>query len=784
MPGVELAPAVVVRVAGWPIGAVKGLGDAALTEAAVRASEGDAGCSDLTPRYTEALERARLRLWQRTAGDPRFMRALALVNPTLAVSLANKSFPARRNKAARHLETTLYRYLSRAVSRTEPCGLWTGATVARWSTRRRTRATGRISSRVAPDLSPFRRICQRLATRQPYADLGPYKLNPTLARQTDGAFLMWSGPGRGSPVQRRLGGGAATDRILATLGQRSVWTRSEATGTLVEHAGLETDAARRVVERFVETGVLVGGFAFPRRFRDPWDALRRVEAGLEPEHARAWHRARTQLASIAAQLSRLLDDGDIESIVDRSRAAGAVVEALARTLGIDDLVAPRTALRCDVAAPWEVQLGPQDARMLQQSIVEFSRYQDADGMHAPLLRASARRMLGAGPGLALAAVEPVAVPAADDGTVGWDAVLHGLGADQQLTARSDASRQRLALEQAEVSVTPRGRNTGPSLAALHVSVVDPSLGRGVLVHGLGLDATAAYARLADLLDEQDVDGDGLALWFRQQYRRVAEDTGADVAVLVYDHHVPNVMAQPDLGAEILDPWGVTPGQLPDRGLRLTLDPRQQPPLIEVDGRARPLVAFAPTAASTPHDDPCLQALLMSSSHVPPLVAPGARIVHDDERAAPRHCPRLRLEGGTVVRPRSTWLQGPHLEALTQVKGVARFVRWQQLATTHRWPALLLLERDGGPPLLVDRDSPLAIEAAFEGSRRARWLRVQEFVRDAWIGRDDDDADQRYVADLVLPFVRGLDAQRDGAVDDALDSAQCGPHTSAGLAAAQ
>ncbi|MCA9656441.1 MAG: hypothetical protein KC501_41440, partial [Myxococcales bacterium] len=474
-------------------------------------------------------------------------------------------------------------------------------------------------------------------------------------------------------------------------------------------------------------------------------------------------------------------DGAVPALLGCLEAARSAVAELARALGLEALPLPRAALRCDVAAPWEVELGPDDARAVRRTLRSFTRHHDRHGIQGPLLRAATRHMLGEGS--SLAHVVPARVLAATDGPASWGELADALGREPELRERCERAARHLARDQAELRLPADGRDQGPSLAALHASPTARS-GDGLLVHGLGLDATASYARLADLLDATDPTREGLGPWFRRQHHRLAEHTGVDVAVLLHDHGVPNVMAQPELGALVLDPWGVTPGQLPDRGLRMRRDPERVAPLIEVDGHPRPLVAYAPTAAAVPFDDPCLQALLLSSGHVPPLAAAGTTLVHEPERGRPRHSPRLCLPDDTVVRPRSTWLEGEALRALTRAKSLARFARWQALAAEHQWPRLVTLERDAGPALLVDRDSPLAIEAAFEGTARARRIKVQELLRDAWIGADDDDDDRRYLADLVLPFVRDLDPSSLHVDDDALDPARRGPGAEAGLAAAQ
>jgi len=67
-----------------------------------------------------ARDRASLRA--RTLGDPRFVEAMALSNPTVAEKM--RALGDDSGKRTRHLETTLYRHLARAAGRATPCDVW------------------------------------------------------------------------------------------------------------------------------------------------------------------------------------------------------------------------------------------------------------------------------------------------------------------------------------------------------------------------------------------------------------------------------------------------------------------------------------------------------------------------------------------------------------------------------------------------------------------------------------------------------------------------------------
>src|SRR4051812_4705398 len=118
---VELAPAAVIRAAAWPIESLDVFGD---RERAARHS---------VIAYEDAIDRERAALWERTAADPRFMKALVFASPSLLQRVQQRAAAgprASRTKRVRHLETSLYRYLARASTCTTPHGLWAGVTLA------------------------------------------------------------------------------------------------------------------------------------------------------------------------------------------------------------------------------------------------------------------------------------------------------------------------------------------------------------------------------------------------------------------------------------------------------------------------------------------------------------------------------------------------------------------------------------------------------------------------------------------------------------------------------
>jgi hypothetical protein len=74
--------------------------------------------------------------------------------------------------------------------------------------------------------------------------------------------------------------------------------------------------------------------------------------------------------------------------------------------------------------------------------------------------------------------------------------------------------------------------------------------------------------------------------------------------------------------------------------------------------------------------------------------------------------------------------------------------------------LLTVRRDSGSPLVVPRDSPLALEAALAGDReRTKLLVVEELDPEPWLVGPDG---RHYTSEIAIPYERArhlLDARR-------------------------
>ncbi len=752
----ELAPFAMARVAGWPVTAVAGLGSPALSAQARSHPNADAPSRELLEKYDEAIERERRALWARTAGDPRFSCALSLVNPALGESLLDRDAPMHRTKRVRHLETTLYRYLARAVARTEPCGAWCGVTTARLAegAESRLEAAARVFH-VTPDLSPFRTLVVALADREVYRSRSLYKLNPTLAKSEPDAYVFWAPTSEDGPVRRRLRANVVTSSMMSTLAGRETWQLPAAAAALCEASGLALSGCERAVESFRAAGVLVGGLAFPKAFDGPWEALELASLRLRDDHRAAWDEARAGLRLVARAAEAALDDDDASALIASMDAAMRITASLYAACGVEPYDLPRACLRCDMRAPWIIDLGRTERAAIDDSLSAYVRFQATTGLASVLERAAHRWWLGADPRIDLDSFVPPTLSVDGARPLTWESLHAALGSPAELGLRIDAARRQLDHPDAPLSADGEGV-THELRHPLESARFSFTRGRdGLLVHALGVDVTGAFSRIAPTLD--CTHAHALISWFRDAHLMLHERFGVELLVLSHDHDVPNVLARPALWSGTLDFWGteIVPAlrgrSMGARGLHLSTDVDSGVWLVREAHSTRAFSVVAATAAVVDPHDGCLHALLASSGRLPPDLTMRGTPVFEVELEKPRYGARLALAEGTVLRQRRTLLSGASLQPLLASKGVARFVIWQRMAAHFGWPELVMAQRDLGPPLLVARDSAIAIEALFEGARETQCLRVEEPPNEDWVRGDDDDAES-YYGELVLPLM--------------------------------
>jgi hypothetical protein len=757
---VELAPAGVIRAAAWPIESLDSFGDSQLAALALRAaSVRQRMWSHYVQAYEQSLECERETLWRITAEDSWFMKALLLSNPPVA-DRVRRSEPRRRGprtKSIRLVENTLYRYLARGAGRTTPHGLWAGVGEVGFAhTVQHQPAVPQYF--FSPDLRPFQTILRSLARRSIYRNRAHWRANPTLARQADGSWRYWARTGDGKVVRREVAQSQGLDPLFDGVVRLESGTFEEFVAVaaaapsgganVAQELGPYPDL-RSALDGLADAGVLLGGLDLPNRFTNAWQALSAVEDRLVFPDRHAWNGAVRELHCLCDGLSADLKAMTLEALEGRLRQAAGCVDKLAKDLNVPLPVLPNPMLRCDLGLPFQVEFdGAQHAALLQ-ALQEYECGWINGLSPAAAFRNALREQLEReiGCGLGLGGLKPNSGLNSSALTPVWAEL--GAPPCSEVEARLAEWERRLLQNKPEVvlelSARPPASMAEAPLGCLYAGLFD---GFQIVVHGVGDDPGRAFARHFEQLGLRR-----LHLWLRQCLAGLGARHGIEVAELhgPFEEN-PNVLARPEFGTLQFELWGASPDAMSLFGAKVVVEPSTRLPFLRLPSIQRPIAVFWFSSANVVTSDPISAQLLRTSFQE--SFAAGFRasaLPVDAEVNSPRFSPRIRLPGGAIMRPRRTVLSGRALEDLAQASAAERYAQWQQLAAKHQWPALLNLQREGEPPLLMRRDSPLALESILRGVRdHMKSLIVEELVGAPWLVGADG---RRHLVEIALPFFR-------------------------------
>ena len=742
----ELAPAVVVRAALFPLGRLLRLADGEL--AALAAHAGSEWPSTFEEAYAASMEKQRRTLAAGTIEDPRFLRALCLTNDDLSRRIARQpSLPPQHNKRARHLDTTLYRYLARAVWRTEPCDLWAGVALGPWAGETRI-AAAPARYAVAPDLRPYQFLVQSLARTRPYIEKGIYKLNPTL--KLDRARQRWKYTVRifSSIVSRERPCSPGVDAMLRALAQMEPATLG---GIAAEfrRMGFVEPALEDILAALEGAGLLAGGLAFPRTFSSAWDALMAAPRDLREDHARAWRSAVVRLRRLCRGIERKLETISLAELHDALDEARSIPAVLAAALGVEPPPLPRSVLRCDTRLPFSIAFGPEVKARLTKTVAEYDLFERYQGIDLAA-RTAHRRLMLDNPG-----VRPS--PRRDEcGRIQTqESAWRAVGADPVLGTRLE--RWTRCLQAGGCDRALDGDEHRPELKPPPIGglMLRPRQ-QGYEISGSTTEIAATYGRYGQIwygLSERAhrrFEGHVLHEWYQSALAKVAHE--ANVEVVEYAgpcEALPNGLARPRFAFRVWDRWGTATPFRADQ-LRVDLSNGASVALVHQDGCPRPIALTCFSPVNLGFSEPYLECLLLSSfREIPAWIAPGMPL--ECEMAQEQPSPALALPSGSTVKLRRTLLHGAALAELVAAKRSRRFLLWQALARKYSWPALVLVARDGGAALPVVRDSPLALEAALQGLREGvSLLSIEEPDEHTWLF---DEKGEGVATELIVPFVR-------------------------------
>jgi hypothetical protein len=631
-----------------------------------------------------------------------------------------------------------------------------------------------VRSIFTPDLRPFQQLLRDLRGSSKYAKAGLWKLTPTLMRTHD-TFIFWKRTANARVDKVSLPRRPSLDVVLDVLSQAGVSTFHCLTERLAAEVEVTPAQAEGVLLLLVDHGLLVGGLDLAVRFESPWQALSDAARWLLPPERAAWLSAYRQLRRICRACSSATEvDGD--PLGESLAQAAAIVEALAKSLGLVCPDLPRTLLRCDSSLSASFTLDREFRSKMAAALEEYLEFQARAGLGYALRSDLNAIQMGAIAGSArLAELPQGAFDSHREVPSTWEDYAEGAGR---------ATKERVDLWATLIDGAPTARASaswsagGPFGCFLFGITPD---GR-VIVHGVVDELATVYARYAQLFKTHaaSMQSHTLCAWYRAQVTAVELRTGIRIAELLTPCEInPNALARPTLAPRAVGLWCCTSDEEALTDVRVASDPVTQTPLLFSSTLVarEPLATFSFSSANVGWGDPVSLYILSTSfravqlAHLRSDTLPFRRELTRESASA-----EVRLEKGTVLRSRRLVLAGRALNDWLALSGPARYCHFIGLATDEGLGPWVVLRRDQGAGLLLPMSSPLAVEAALEGARGCSTLTIENFSDEAWLR---DEQGQRHVVEFAVPFVRRRHAWSARAAHCAgVDAGECTAHTGA------
>jgi hypothetical protein len=448
----------------------------------------------------------------------------------------------------------------------------------------------------------------------------------------------------------------------------------------------------------MDGGVLIGGLDLPTNFASAWQALQRAGRKLLGHDRSAWLDAMSSLRSLCRWLESNFEACSVDELDKALRESTDVVARLAAELHASRPRLIRTPLRTDLRAAFSIQLGPDLRRSIAEALDDYERQHESTAGAALRRKVAAELQARIGVGLAVMELQPV---------------------DAAATPIVEENRELRAPLGCFIVRLNGSKTTNPRLE----------------IRGVFDEVAPLFARYTPLWNSARRDPeDVLFSWLRRALVELAEHHGLDIVELCGPCEVnPNALARPRLGRHFVDVWSASPRSLSLRDAHMAWDAHAGP-ILHLPSRGRPVAVFSFASADIARDDYVSQLLL---------------------RTGFRDGPAASFEATDLPGAQRTMLDGAVLARLLATHGPERFEYWQGLALQHAWPSMVSMRRDDQLPLLVPRDSPLALEAALEGARqRTRRLVVAPADRQTWLA---DAMGRHFVVEAAVPFRRARHA---------------------------
>jgi Lantibiotic dehydratase, N terminus len=742
----ELTDVGVVRGAAWSIESLDPFGCQELVQLAFSST------ADLNPHryltlYAEIFDREREILWEITAADDRFMKALILSNRLVADKVREylpKWQQQPRNKTIRRLEHTLYRYLARAVGRTTPNGLWAGVGLFHCSERSDCVETA-AEYAFAPDLRPFQSILRALGTRSIYRQNSYWQVNPTLNRLDD-AWQFWVRNATDDAGWCQIAASESIDLCLQTMLTLPPLLGGE---IVTQIDRMSPPAASDWLDALIDVGAIVGGLDLPSRFDTVWDGLVASGEKLLGTDRDLWELTIDRLYSLCGELNSHLDEIDaVDLAVYLDEAREAIIELVVElAIPVTEIDLPDTILHCDLLLPWQITLDRHKFDRLATTIGTYNRDWLDRTSPSMQFRRKQRTDLQSqlAEGIELSSSEFTSQIKTD-----WDDISSMMMTDpatidrlQNWAELLNQSTENVYLK-TEVNPVHDLISTAPLGCFYFTPVGDWQL----IIRGIDDDPARAFVRFGKLLDNKAK----LSDWMQQALVKIESKHYLKlVELLVPFESNPNVLARCQFLNQNIDLWGANPDSLSLRLASIGIDRHSQAPVLLIPSLPNPIAIFFCCSANIGAIDPIANLMLHTGFQERPNYFQSIDLLANPNSDRPIYTPRIKLESEEIIRPRRTVLDRESIQKIIDSSPPERYQIWQQMARDLGWSKLLNLQVDRQPSLLIKSSSPLSLEAAFKSFKLdTQSVIVEEIIDLPWL---TDRAGKHYFTEFAMPFQR-------------------------------
>ena len=716
--------------------------------------------AEIERAHTAEMERASAAL-ETIVSDKRFQRALCLANPSVFQQWRNSRDGTSSRRRRQRLQSTLHRYLMRAIGRATPNGLWAGVALEDMAIEADVPlqvATGSPIIRVSPALSVFVRGLEQMNRRRPWIEQLAWRRNPTLRRGRDGSWefgtfadSLWS--------VRRIADHAQLDFLIEHFALTDRPSLRQIEVALCDRfQGLTSSVARKVCEAWIDAGILWSMACLPAFFADPWQALDAIIETLPASERPLWCNCRADLKRISESIETAIDEFEPQVLRNHFEEARQTVEAVfgryeaVIPLGEDVLVVDRTA-------PIRFSISHDLAKCIEEKLRQYWRF-DRYGLGEIETRVGIDNFFGALPRTARIPLDEYLSRGAETDPTqrawSWqERVLSKAAPEHAKQAREAFARWERDLEPAikhrthyltaeEISGSRSALPPGSALLLLAQS----NRGVSLRIGGLTSEPCFFYSRFSHLFGDEDA----FRTWQKAAVAAAASrwpslqflDLG------IRNHFNPNVTARPSVAADMIDPLDAESGLL--RQGRIGCNRNGRPLLFSSAGSEELLIPSTRSAAYLGGLDRFASVLASVSFFLgrPPLLAPIPRLAREIDDW--HHLPRLMLDDAVVSPER--WTPDESLGSiLARARGAERLVQWRRFVRKAGLPDLIYTFQGRHPTeSLLATDSAIAVELlGQELQAEGPFIRMQEIYPAPEELAVRDHNGQRYVAELAVPW---------------------------------